>query len=81
MPFSSRVKRSLVLKLFSPWRWLIISPDGIIFSKLTELNALNDAFFFKLYLFFCFWGNPSDLLIHSVVQLEAGQIFAEEVTA
>lgn len=82
MPFSTRLKSSLVLKLFSPWRWLIRSTDDIIFSKLNGLNSLNDAGFFKNWvLFFGFWGNPSDLLIHSAVQLEAGQILAEEVAA
>lgn len=82
MLFSTRVKSSLVLKLFSPWRWLIRSPDDIIFSKLNGLNSLNDAVFLKLEsFFFGFWSNPSDLLIHSVVELEAGQIFAEEVAA
>lgn len=82
MPFSTRVKSSLVLKLFSPWRWLIRSTDDIIFSKLNGLNSLNDAgFFLNWVFFFGFWGNHSDLLIHSAVQIEAGQILAEEVAA
>lgn len=82
MPFSTRVKSSLVLKLFSPWRWLIRSTDDIIFSKLNGLNSLNDAgFFLNWVLFLGFWGNHSNLLIPSAVQIEAGQILAEEVAA